>query len=58
MNNKILTAIVLIITAIVIWVSMTFYKAYQPKALILQGEIDAQSYNISSKLPGRISEVL
>jgi len=43
--------------AIVIWVSITFYNAYQPKALILQGEIDAQSYNISSKLPGRISEI-
>ena len=42
---------------IVIWVSITFYRAYQPKALVLQGEIDAQSYNISSKLPGRISKV-
>ena len=57
MNNKILTAIVILITAIVIWVSITFYNAYQPKTLVLQGEIDAQSYNISSKLPGRISEV-
>jgi HlyD family secretion protein len=57
MNSKILVAVIAVVTAIVIWVSMTFYKAYQPKALVLQGEIDAQTYNISSKLPGRVSEV-
>ena len=57
MNNKILTLITALVMAIVIWVSITFYRAYQPKALILQGEIDAQSYNISSKLPGRISKI-
>ena len=57
MNNKILIPITVLVMAIVIWVSFTFYKAYQPKALVLQGEIDAQSYNISSKLPGRVSEV-
>jgi len=45
------------VLALVVWVGITFYKAYQPKALVLQGQIDAQSYNISSKLPGRISEV-
>ena len=57
MNSKALIPVIAVIVAIVIWVSMTFYKAYQPKALVLQGEIDAQTYNISSKLPGRISEV-
>ena len=57
MNNKLLLALSALLLAIVIWVTFTFYKAYQPKAIILQGEIDAQSYNISSKLPGRISEV-
>jgi len=57
MNNKILLAVLALIIAIVIWVSITFYRAYQPQALILQGEIDAQTYNISSKLPGRVSEV-
>ena len=43
--------------ALVSWIVYTFYEAYQPKPLVFQGEIDAQSYNISSKLPGRISEV-
>ena len=57
MNHKINYIVSAIILAIVVWVSMTFYQAYQPKALILQGEIDAQSYNISSKVPGRIADV-
>jgi len=39
------------------WIGWGFYKAYQPKKLVLQGEIDAQTYNIASKLPGRISKV-
>jgi HlyD family secretion protein len=55
--NKKLTIIGFIVVAIVAWVTVTFFNAYQPKALVLQGEIDAQSYNISSKLPGRINEV-
>jgi len=57
MNKKILISIIVIVTVIISWVSITFYRAYQPKALILQGEIDAQTYNISSKLPGRISKI-
>lgn len=52
-----LLAIVAFVIGLVSWVSFTFYEAYQPKPLVLQGQIDAQSYNISSKLPGRISEV-
>jgi len=47
----------ILILGIVIWVSYTFYRAYQPKPTVLQGEIDAQTYNISSKIPGRISDV-
>ena len=57
MNNKLLYAIMTLVLAIVIWVGITFYEAYQPKPLILQGEIDAQTYNISSKLPGRINQI-
>ena len=45
------------VMALVIWVAYTFVKAYEPKQIVLQGQIDAQSYSISSKLPGRISEV-
>jgi len=52
-----LLAVVAFVIGLVSWVSYTFYEAYQPKPLVLQGQIDAQSYNISSKLPGRISAV-
>ncbi len=58
MAKKIIFFLLLVLMLLLAsWVVFTFYKAYQPKALILQGEIDAQTYNISSKLPGRISEV-
>jgi len=55
--NKILVVVVALVIGLVIWVSFTFYEAYQPKTIVLQGQVDAQTYNISSKLPGRISEV-
>ena len=43
---------------IVGWVGYSFYQAYQPQPVKLQGQIDAQQYSISSKVPGRIDEVL
>ncbi len=55
--NKILIIISLLIAGLILWVGATFYKAYQPKPLTLQGEIDAQTYNISSKVAGRISQI-
>ena len=55
--NKILIFIIALIAAIILWVGSTFYQAYQPKPLSIQGEIDAQSYNISSKVAGRISKI-
>ncbi|MFA0036578.1 HlyD family secretion protein [Vibrio chagasii] len=42
---------------IVGWVGYSFYQAYQPQPIKLQGQIDAQQYSISSKVPGRIDEV-
>ena len=56
MKKSVLVVIIFVITLFA-WVGFTFYKAYQPKAIIIQGEIDAQVYNISSKLPGRVSEI-
>ena len=55
--NKILIIISLLIASLILWVGATFYKVYQPKPLTLQGEIDAQTYNISSKVAGRISQI-
>ncbi len=56
-SRKSLFFVVALVVGLVVWVGFTFYKAYQPKLVVLQGEIDAQSYSISSKLPGRISEI-
>jgi len=53
-----LYVVALMIAAIIVWVSVVFYKAYQPKAALMQGEINAQSYAVSSKVAGRIAEVL
>ncbi|MFA0193567.1 HlyD family secretion protein [Vibrio artabrorum] len=39
------------------WVGYSFYQAYQPQPIKLQGQIDAQQYTISSKVPGRIDQV-
>ena len=55
--NKILLIISAIIAGLIIWVGITFYQAYQPKPLQIQGEIDAQTYNVSSKVAGRISQI-
>lgn len=52
--------IVITATAIALasWVGYSFYQAYQPKPLKLQGQIESQQYSISSKVPGRIDQVL
>ena len=51
------TVIFAIVGAVVAWLSYTFWLAYQPKPVRMQGQIEAQQYNISSKIPGRIDEV-
>lgn len=48
------TILIVIILFIFIWLGFTFYKAYQPKPYQLQGQIEAQTYNISSKVAGRV----
>lgn len=40
------------------WVGYSFYLAYQPQPIRLQGQIESQQYSISSKVPGRIDQVL
>ncbi len=55
--NKLLIALATLVFALIFWVGITFYQAYQPKPMQLQGEIDAQTYNISSKVPGRINQI-
>ncbi len=40
------------------WLGYSFYQAYEPEPRRLQGQIEAQQYSVSSKIAGRISEVL
>lgn len=58
MNSKrpliVLGAVVLAVT----WLGWRFWLAYQPEPVRLQGQIEAQQYSVSSKVPGRIDEVL
>ena len=42
---------------IVGWGGSSFYQAYLPQPVKIQGQIDAQQYSISSKVPGRIDQV-
>lgn len=42
---------------IVGWVGYSFYQAYLPQPIKIQGQIDAQQYSISSKVPGRVDQV-
>jgi len=40
-----------------IWSGIAFYHSYTTQKLQFQGEVVAQSYNVSSKVPGRIAHV-
>ena len=48
----------LALVLLVIWLGWRFWLAYQPEPVRLQGQIEAQQYSVSSKVAGRIDEVL
>lgn len=56
-NNKILLIFIIIIAVLILWIGKTFYDAYQTQPFILQGEIDAQEYMISSEVGGRVKDL-
>ncbi|RDU72949.1 hypothetical protein CQA66_03465 [Helicobacter aurati] len=49
--------IVAVALSIVVWLITTFYRAYKPKAQVLQGQISAREYTVGSKLAGRIDTI-
>lgn len=53
-----ITILFLIIVGVIGAVGNSFYQAYQPKPVLLQGQIEAQQYSVSSKVAGRIEEVM
>ena len=57
-NQRTSWPILLLILLLISWLSYSFYQAYQPTPFRMQGQIEAQHYNISSKVPGRIEQVL
>lgn len=48
----------LVLVLLVLWLGWRFWLAYQPEPVRLQGQIEAQQYSVSSKVAGRIDEVL
>ncbi|WP_234495919.1 HlyD family secretion protein [Vibrio maritimus] len=57
--NKVKPALVTLgAVAIIGWVGYKFFDAYQTPPLRIQGQIESQQYSISSKVPGRIDEVM
>lgn len=57
MSNIKSGVIVAIFLALIAWLSFEFDQAYEPKPVLLQGQIEAEQYNVSSKIPGRIASV-
>ncbi len=47
----------LAIVVVVAFLGWGLYKAFQPQVLPLQGQMDAQEVNVSSKVPGRVAAV-
>ena len=56
MNKKTLAAI-LVIAAIIAFITYTFIIVLKKEPLILQGEVEATQYKIASKVPGRVLDV-
>lgn len=53
-----ISTLVLFGVAAVGWLGYSFWLAYQPLPVIVQGQIEAQQYTISSKVPGRIDKIM
>lgn len=57
--NKLISFFSWIIIAVLLMLIIhSFWQAYQPRVQRLQGQIEARQYNASSKVPGRIDEIL
>lgn len=52
-----LASIFIILTIIVLWLSVSFYMLHNKQPNFIQGQIEANSYSVSSKVAGRIDEI-
>lgn len=48
----------LLLAIVAVGIGFSFYQAYQPKPVRLQGQIEAQQYSVSSKIAGRIDQIM
>ncbi|MBW1636951.1 MAG: efflux RND transporter periplasmic adaptor subunit [Deltaproteobacteria bacterium] len=57
---RVIKTLIMLISAaaIVAWLCYSFWVAYQPVPPVIQGQIEAQQYNISSKVAGRLEKIL
>lgn len=46
-----------VLAAIIVVISVVFWRAYGTPPIQLQGQIEARQYMVSSKIPGRLAEV-
>ena len=51
-------SITLLAALLVIWLGWSIFDAYRPQPVVLHGQVEAQEYSMSSKVPGRIDSVL
>jgi HlyD family secretion protein len=56
MNKKSIFTIV-VLAAIIAFITYTFFIVLKKEPVVLQGEVEAKQLNIASKIPGRISEI-
>ncbi len=58
MNKRLSLIIGIVVTFLLTLIAFSFWQAYQPATQRLQGQIEARQYSISSKVPGRIDNVI
>lgn len=46
------------ILVLVVWLAWLSWERLKPPAMVLQGQIEAQEYSVSSKVPGRVNELM
>ena len=46
-----------VLAAIIVAISLVFWRSYSSPPIQLQGQIEARQYMVSSKIPGRLAEV-
>ncbi|MGL5799220.1 MAG: biotin/lipoyl-binding protein, partial [Plesiomonas sp.] len=58
MNNKSKSIAAVVGAGVVVALIMSYFSAYDNDSALMQGQIEAQQYFVSAKVPGRIETVL